>query len=79
MHAGFAGEAVAVGINIKKGGADPPLKPDEEYPAWVQNLATAEQSLYELQRKIEATGEESLTLEEVPSCFNPPVSLLHTT
>lgn len=62
---GFADETIARGVNIRKGGADPPLKPAGEYPEWIKALSEQDTSLYDLRRKIEATGEDSLTFEEV--------------
>jgi large subunit ribosomal protein L54 len=52
---------VITGLNINKGGSDPPLKPDEEYPEWLWKLATPEKTLGELRR----TDSESLTYDDV--------------
>ena len=51
---------IATGINIKKGGEDPTLKPDADYPDWLWTLASPEKSLGELEKEVEAaklTGE----------------------
>lgn len=66
-YAGFAEDVVARGINIKKGGNDPPLKPIDEYPDWVQTLSVPPKTLYELKRKMEAVGQDNLEWSEVSS------------
>lgn len=52
---------VLTGLNITKGGSDPPLKPDEEYPEWLWELAQPERTLADLRRK----ENSSLGFEEV--------------
>ena len=52
---------VITGLNIQKGGTDPPLKPNEEYPEWLWQLATPERTLGDLRRK----GGSALAFEEV--------------
>lgn len=49
---GFAGmsKEVITGLNISKGGSDPPLKADEEYPEWLWQLAQPERTLGDLRR-----------------------------
>jgi Mitochondrial ribosomal protein L37 len=49
---------VATGVNILKGGSDPPLLPDEEYPEWLWKLAEPQGTLFELRRKYEAAGKD---------------------
>lgn len=56
---------VATGINILKGGSDPPLKADDEYPAWVSQLAEPQLTFTELKRTVAARPDQALTLEEV--------------
>lgn len=48
-------------MNILKSGTDPALKPDEELPAWLWDLAHPEKPLAELQRH----GFTELQTEEV--------------
>jgi len=62
---GFAGEAVAVGVNIKKGGTDPELKPASEYPSWVAQLATPQETRFDLRKKVAAKGQNNVTFAEV--------------
>lgn len=46
-----------------KGGTDPPLKPDEEYPEWLWELADPQPTLFELRRKYEAAGKDISKME----------------
>lgn len=59
---------VITGLNINKGGSDPPLKPDEEYPEWLWKLATREKTLAELRR----ASSETLTQEDVSLAAGGP-------
>ena len=52
---------VLTGLNITKGGSDPPLKSDDEYPEWLWKLAQPERTLADLKRK----ENSSLEFEEV--------------
>ena len=56
---------VVTGLNITKGGSDPPLKPDEEYPDWLWQLAQPEKTLGEFRR----ASDSNLELEEVSFFF----------
>lgn len=47
---------VATGVAIRKGESDPPLLPDDQYPAWLWGLLTPEPTTAELQRMYEAGG-----------------------
>ncbi|GMH36759.1 hypothetical protein BSKO_04632 [Bryopsis sp. KO-2023] len=51
-------------VNILKTGEDPPLKPDEEYPAWLWKLVTPPASFGDLSVKMEEGGQGALDLEE---------------
>lgn len=66
---GFAGmsKEVITGLNISKGGSDPPLKPDEEYPDWLWRLAHPERTLGDLRRAERSTlgFEETRRLEKL--------------
>eukprot|EP00884_Botryococcus_braunii_P000353 jgi/Botrbrau1/10318/Bobra.0120s0031.1 len=68
---GFASlsKDVATGVNILKGGTDPPLKPDEEYPDWLWELAEPQPTLFELRRKYEAAGKDISNMEINEVCF----------
>ncbi|KAL4422068.1 hypothetical protein ABPG77_001536 [Micractinium sp. CCAP 211/92] len=48
---------VVTGLNILKKGQDPPLRPDDQLPDWLWQLAEPEKTLNELRR----TKEEDLT------------------
>jgi len=63
--AGFAGEAIAVGVNIKKGGTDQPLLPVSEYPPWVMELATPQETMFDLRKKLASKGQDNLEELEV--------------
>jgi hypothetical protein len=67
ISAGFASMSkdVLTGLNITKGGSDPPLKSDEEYPEWLWKLAQPERTLADLKRK----ENSSLEFEEVSELF----------
>lgn len=52
---------VATGVNILKNGQDPPLRKDDELPAWLWELMTPDKTLAELQR----ADFNELTFEEV--------------
>ena len=56
----MSSEAVT-GLNILKGGADPPLKPDEELPDWLWELAAPPKTLNVLKR----SQEEALSSADV--------------
>ena len=45
---------VATGINIKKGGSDPELGTDDDYPDWLWGLIEPRKSLSELEKEMEA-------------------------
>jgi len=45
---------VATGLNIKKGGTDPELDPDADYPDWLWNLIEPRKTLTELEKEVEA-------------------------
>jgi hypothetical protein len=62
---GFAGEGVTVGVNIKKGGSDPELKPASEYPPWVEQLATPQETMFDLRKKLASQGQNNVTFSEV--------------
>ena len=62
---GFAGEVVAVGVNTRKGGSDPELKPAPEYPHWVAELATPQGNIFDLRKKMASAGQENLEFQEV--------------
>lgn len=70
---GFAGlsKEVATGVNILKGGSDPTLLPDDEYPEWLWELADSGPTLNELRRRYEAAGKdvEKMEMREVGSLF----------
>lgn len=51
---------------MRKGESDPPLLPDDQYPAWLWELATPEPSTAELQRLYEQDG---LTLPQMKRLF----------
>lgn len=53
---------VATGVAIRKGEADPPILPDDQYPPWLFELMAPEPSTAELQRLYEQDG---LTLGQV--------------
>ena len=53
---------VATGCGLMKGEADPPLKPDSEYPAWLFELLEPRATTRELAK---AYNENGLTLTEV--------------
>ena len=55
---GMSGER-ATGVNYAKGGQDPELKPDSEYPEWLWGLAEPKPSLGELQRRLEGREAEA--------------------
>ena len=54
-----------MGINIQKAGADPPLKPDQDYPAWLSQLSEPQITLTDLKRKVAARPGGEATLQEV--------------
>jgi len=60
LQRGFAGEAIAVGVNIKKGGTDQPLLPVSEYPPWVMELATPQETMFDLRKKLASKGQDNL-------------------
>ena len=62
-HEHCAGFATATGINIKKGGTDPELRPFAELPEWAQNMAVPGPSLYGLNKRLKAEGEEAFAAE----------------
>ena len=62
---GFSGEAVAVGVNTKKSGADPELKPVFDIPPWVAELAAPQETMFDLRKKMASLGQESLKFQEV--------------
>jgi len=57
-------ESVTTGLNILKGGSDPPTRPDSDYPDWVFELHLPPASLADLQRRYE-TDPESLRPDEM--------------
>ena len=57
-------ESVTTGLNILKGGSDPPIQPDSEYPEWVFELHLPPASLDDLQRRYEKDP-DSLRPEEM--------------
>ena len=61
-----------MGVNIKKGGSDPELKPLEEYPPWVADLATPQETMFDLRKKLASKGQNNLQFQEVrpslPAC-----------
>ncbi|KAI8476197.1 MAG: mitochondrial ribosomal protein L37-domain-containing protein [Monoraphidium minutum] len=57
---------VATGVAIRKGEADPPLLPDDQYPPWLFDMLTPEPSTAELQRLYEQDG---LTLAQMKRLF----------
>lgn len=58
--AAFAEAPLAVGINMKKGGTDPPLVAYEDLPKWATELLEEpQQTLYELNQRLKAEGEEA--------------------
>ena len=65
LHCAGLNTETAVGINIQKAGADPPLKPDEEYPVWVGQLTEPAITLLEINRRRDARAEGEMTFEEV--------------
>ena len=67
------------GLNINKGGVDPPLKPDDQYPDWLWKLSSSGKTLAELNR----ADDDSLDFDDVRlvlCCFlyHPPSSLSPT-
>jgi hypothetical protein len=54
-----------VGVNIKKGGSDPELKPPSEYPPWVAELATPQETIFDLRKQLASKGQENLEIMEV--------------
>lgn len=57
---------VVTGLNILKKGQDPPLRPDDQLPEWLWQLAQPDKTLNELRR----TKEEDLTpsMVRLPAC-----------
>lgn len=53
---------VATGCGLMKGEADPPLKPDSEYPAWLFELLEPRSTTRELAK---AYSENGLTVSEL--------------
>ena len=57
------------GINYKKGGSDPELGPDEDYPDWLWTLLEPKKSLLQLEKEVAAaklTGRyDVMALEDV--------------
>jgi large subunit ribosomal protein L54 len=47
---------VATGVALRKGEADPPLKPDADYPPWLFELLTPEPTVQALAREYEKDG-----------------------
>jgi|Transcript_23553 large subunit ribosomal protein L54 len=56
-------ETTVYGLNILKGGTDPPILPDSEYPDWVFQLHLPRPTYAELAKRFEEDT-ESLTMEE---------------
>ena len=54
---------VCAGLNIMKGGADPEIKPDSEYPDWVFELHKPKPTLAELQARYERDP-DSMSVED---------------
>lgn len=50
-----------MGLNIDKGGSDPVVKADAEYPEWLWRLATPDRTLGDLRR----AGVDNLEFEDV--------------
>lgn len=63
---GELSKTTATGVAVRKGESDPPLLPDDQYPAWLWELATPEPSTAELQRLYEQDG---LTLPQMKRLF----------
>lgn len=59
---------VVTGLNILKGGADPPLRPDAELPDWLWELAAPPKTLNELKR----SQEEALSSADVSQTVAEP-------
>lgn len=49
-----------MGVNIKKGGTDQPLLPVSEYPPWVMELATPQETMFDLRKKLASKGQDNL-------------------
>lgn len=63
---------VVTGLNMLKGGADPPLKPDAELPDWLWELAAPPKTLNELKR----SQEEALSSADVSRLLSRQALLL---
>jgi len=60
---------ILTGLNITKGGSDPPLKSDEEYPEWLWELAHPERTLAELKRKENSSLDFEQVSKMLRKCF----------
>ena len=57
------------GINLLKTGSDPLLRPLSELPDWVTDLASPQPTLYELNKQVEADGEDNFAESPLVSQF----------
>jgi large subunit ribosomal protein L54 len=55
---------VCTGVNIFTEGEDPELKPDDEYPDWLWDLAQPKPSVKQLKQKLEEVGFEAFPYED---------------